>query len=77
MYLIMSLGLAYDKNQVGTPDELLHRPFVWAYFVVCSWVAGAIYMWKFGNYVPRWLTLSLHLDSGACRTYDGSVLLGP
>lgn len=53
MYLIMSLGLAYDKNQVGTPDELLHRPFVWAYFVVCSWVAGAIYMWKFGNYVPR------------------------
>lgn len=52
MYLIMSLGFAYDKNQMGTPEELLHRPFVWAYFVVCSWVAGAIYMWKFGNHVP-------------------------
>jgi hypothetical protein len=23
------------------PEELLHRPFVWAYFVVCAWASAA------------------------------------
>lgn len=42
-YLVMSLGLAYDSHGIGTPEELLHRPFVWAYFVVIAWTGGALY----------------------------------
>jgi len=41
-YLLMSLGLSYDTRSIATPDELLHRPFVWAYFVVIVWTAGAL-----------------------------------
>jgi len=42
-YLVMSIGLAYDAHGVAMPEELLHRPFVWAYFIVNVWVGGAIY----------------------------------
>src|SRR5262249_51110660 len=42
-YLVMSLGLAPDRNSVTQTDELLHRPLVWAYFVVAVWVGGACY----------------------------------
>jgi hypothetical protein len=52
-YLIMSMGLAYDRNLLGTPEELLHRPFVWAYFIVCSWAMGAFYLWIVGNNPPK------------------------
>jgi len=34
VFLIMSLCLSYDKRGIGMPEELLHRPFVWAYFCV-------------------------------------------
>ncbi len=45
-YLIMALGLAYDlRPSSGTFDELRHRPFVWAYFVVCLWSMSAGYFW--------------------------------
>lgn len=40
-YLIMSMGLALDTREVGTPDELLNRPLVWAYFIVVIWTVGA------------------------------------
>jgi hypothetical protein len=53
VYLIMSVGLAYDRNMIGTPEELLHRPFVWAYFIVCSWTMGAFYLWILGNNPPK------------------------
>ncbi len=38
VYMTMSAGLALNTR--GHPDELLHRPFAWAYFVVCAWVGG-------------------------------------
>jgi hypothetical protein len=41
-FLIMALGLAYDSHGIRTRDELLHRPFVWVYFVVAIWVGGAM-----------------------------------
>jgi len=41
-YLLMSQGLATDSSGLGMPEELLHRPFVWAYFVVCTWTAAAV-----------------------------------
>jgi hypothetical protein len=29
IFLIMSCGLAMDTRRIGSPEELLHRPFVW------------------------------------------------
>lgn len=40
-FLVMGTFLAYDSRGVGTKEELLHRPFVWAYFVTVVWVGGA------------------------------------
>ncbi len=42
-YLIMALGLAMDTKEIGSPDELLNRPLVWAYFAVVAWTGGAVY----------------------------------
>jgi hypothetical protein len=42
-YLVMSQGLALDSRAIGRPEELLHRPFVWAYFIVVTWSAAAVY----------------------------------
>jgi len=30
----MASSLALDDRHIGMPEELLHRPFVWAYFKV-------------------------------------------
>lgn len=51
-YLVMSIGLALDTRGVGTPDELLNRPLVWAYFAVAAWTAGAGYHLAFGDRLP-------------------------
>lgn len=51
-YLVMSLGLAPDTRTVGGPEELLHRPFVWAYFVVAAWSGAGAYILLFGNGPP-------------------------
>jgi hypothetical protein len=51
-YLVMSLGLATDSNGVGTAHELLHRPFVWAYFVVAAWSGAGAYVLLFGDRPP-------------------------
>ena len=42
-YLVMALGLAPDDRTRHTPDELLHRPLVWAYFAVAAWASGGFY----------------------------------
>lgn len=52
-YIMMALGLALDTRQVGTPDELLNRPLVWAYFVAASWSAAACYRIFFGDRLPH------------------------
>lgn len=44
-YFIMSLGLALNTSDTGTPDELLNRPLVWAYFVVAAWTLGGFVYW--------------------------------
>lgn len=53
-YLVMSQGLALDLHLVGRPEELLHRPFVWAYFVVCTWTSAGCYFLLFGDAKPKW-----------------------
>jgi hypothetical protein len=40
-FLVMALGLALDNRGVATSEELQHRPFVWMYFALTSWVGGA------------------------------------
>src|SRR5215471_836742 len=55
-YGLMSLGLAMDVRRVGTSDELLNRPLVWAYFAVVVWTAGAAYAARFGDAPPRRLS---------------------
>lgn len=52
-YMVMSIGLALDTYGVGTPDELLNRPLVWAYFALATWTAGGAYFLAFGNELPR------------------------
>jgi len=41
-FAVAAVGLAFDDRGIGTRDELLHRPFVWAYFVAATWVGGAV-----------------------------------
>ena len=42
-YLVMAIGLAQDTRGVGTPEELLNRPLVWAHFVAAALGAGLLY----------------------------------
>lgn len=52
-YLVMSIGLAMDTRGIGTADELLNRPLVWAYFAVAVWTAGAGYYLAVGDRPPK------------------------
>jgi hypothetical protein len=65
-YLVMSVGLAMDEKGIAGREELLHRPFVWAYFVLAAWTGGAAYVSVNGNCPPatrseRLLTCALVL----------------
>jgi hypothetical protein len=52
-YLVMSIGLAIDTHHIGTVDELLNRPMVWAYFAIVTWTAGGAYYLALGNFPPQ------------------------
>jgi hypothetical protein len=41
IFLACTLLLPLNDRR-GTPDELRHRPFVWAYFVVAAWTWGKV-----------------------------------
>jgi hypothetical protein len=51
-YLVMAIGLAEDTRGVGTPDELLNRPLVWAHFVAAALGAGLLYRIWAGRMLP-------------------------
>jgi hypothetical protein len=51
-YIVMSVGLAEDARGISYPEELLHRPFVWAYFVLAVWTGAGVYVLLFGNKPP-------------------------
>lgn len=42
IYLALASGLALEEGKMGTPEEFLHRHFVWAYFVVTIFSVAAI-----------------------------------
>lgn len=52
IYLVMATCLALDERHIGTMEELLHRPFVWAYFVVVVFLGAALYASVFGDGLP-------------------------
>ena len=52
-WLLSALFLSGDIRRIGTVDELIHRPFVWAYFLVAAWSAGALYFVIWGKGYPR------------------------
>jgi hypothetical protein len=51
-FLTMALGLKLDDRHIGMPEELLHRPFVWAYFVLVVWAVAGGYRLQFGDARP-------------------------
>lgn len=56
-FLVMAAGLALDDRHIGMPEELLHRPFVWAYFIMIVWTAASAYRLHFGDAPPRRATV--------------------
>lgn len=44
IYLLMAVLLEYDKTGTGAPEELLHRPFVWSYFILVLWTSSITYI---------------------------------
>jgi hypothetical protein len=52
-YLLMSVGLALDSHHVGELEELLNRPFSWAYFVLAIWISAGGYFLLFGDSWPK------------------------
>lgn len=53
LWLMYSLFLSPDTRKIGTMDELIHRPFVWAYYLMAAWSAGVLYRTWVGVGVPR------------------------
>jgi len=53
IYILMAFGLALNDSEVGLPEELQHRPFVWAYTVVSIWAYAGVYLLCFGRQPPK------------------------
>jgi hypothetical protein len=62
-FLAMAAGMALDDRHIGMPEELLHRPFVWAYFVMLVWTSAGAYWLRFGDTLPG---RTVALRYGAC-----------
>jgi hypothetical protein len=52
-FLVMAMGLARDTRGTGTPEELLHRPFMVMYFGVVAWLGASA-----GLLLTRWFQRS-------------------
>jgi hypothetical protein len=51
-YIVMATGLAYDTRGIGSRDEMMNRPLVWAHYVIAAWSTGVGYYLLFGNSPP-------------------------
>ncbi len=82
-YMVMSFFLSYDTHGVGTPEELIHRPFVWAYYLVCLWVGGAVGFWLHLKQLKlKWFglvlgSLVLMMLGVICFRISGDIQRGP
>ncbi len=64
VYVLMATCLSLDTRHIGSPEELLHRPFVWAYFILLMWAVAGAYRCLFGDSAPtsarvRYATVAL------------------
>lgn len=73
-YLVMSIGLALDTRGIGTPDEMLNRPLVWAYFAVVAWTAGGGYYLVVGDRLPRGKMARASLAALMCLSLMGPLI---
>ena len=73
-YLVMAIGLAADARGIGTPDELLNRPMVWAYFAIAAWTAGAGYYLAFGGNLPSSKRVRAALFGLCCVALAGPLI---
>jgi len=76
-YFVMSLGLAIDTRGHGTPDELLNRPLVWAYFCVVCWSVGGAYYLAFGAHAPPTRRQGVVLLALVTCGVAGPLIFGP
>lgn len=76
-YLVMTIGLAIDSRGVGTPDELLNRPLVWAYFVAVVWTSGAAYTMLVGSKIPDGKIANIFLIAGTLTALIITVRQAP
>jgi hypothetical protein len=60
-FLVMALGLAFDSRGIAWREELLHRPFVWPYFLLAAWVGGALSLVAAGTPPRERLTKALSM----------------
>jgi len=70
-YIVMSVGLALDAKGNAHPEELLHRPFVWAYFVLAAWTGAGVYAFLVGNGPPR--TKCARIVAAICLVLCSSI----
>jgi hypothetical protein len=52
VYLVMALGLALNTGGVGLGEELVQRPFIWAYYVMIVWTCAGAYYCIWGTQWP-------------------------
>lgn len=52
IYLVMALGLALNTGGVGLGEELVQRPFIWAYYVIIVWTVAGAYYGVWGTQFP-------------------------
>lgn len=60
-YLLFSLSGSISSSTFGNPEEFMHRPFVWSYFLLC--VGGALILSKLTRKLEKSLILTLSLLS--------------
>lgn len=76
IYLIMASCLAMNERPIGTSDELLHRPFVWAYCITVLWATASLYYRNFGEQLPSKKSLRLCIFSLAITSLFLSMHFG-
>lgn len=57
IYLVMALGLALNTGGVGLGEELVQRPFIWAYYVMIVWTVAGAYYGVWGTQFPKAIAL--------------------
>jgi hypothetical protein len=66
IYLIMALGFALETRGIGRPEELQHRPFIWAYFVFTVWTLAGTYWFFYAHHAPSIRSKAILIGIACC-----------